>query len=92
VLLLAYKSLNGSGPTYISDLLRQYEPSRSLRSAGTGLLVVPKVITKHGEAAFSFCAPHIWNKLPEDLRQETKLTTFKAKLKTPCLPWLLTKF
>lgn len=51
-----------------------------LRSAGSGLLVVPQVSTKHGEAAFSFYAAHIWNKLPEDLRLGTMLTTFKFNI------------
>lgn len=82
VLLLVYKALNGLGPKYISDLLIFYEPSRSLRSSGAGLLTVPRVRTKHGEAAFSFYAPHIWNKLPESCRSAETLTTFKSRLKT----------
>ena len=45
--------MNGFGPNYISDLLPCYEPSRPLRSPGTGLLIVPKVRTKRGEVAFS---------------------------------------
>lgn len=27
---------------------------------------VPRVQTKHGEAAFSYSAPESWNKLPDD--------------------------
>uniref|UniRef100_A0A3B4FPC0 Reverse transcriptase domain-containing protein n=1 Tax=Pundamilia nyererei TaxID=303518 RepID=A0A3B4FPC0_9CICH len=82
VLMLAYKALNGLGPKYISDLLTQYEPSRSLRSSGSGLLSVPRVRTRHGEAAFSFYAPYIWNKLPESLRSAETLSLFKSRLKT----------
>ena len=67
ILLLVYKALNGLGPKYISDLLVRYEASRPLRSSGTGLLSVPRIKTKHGEAAFSFYAPRLWNKLPENL-------------------------
>ena len=48
--------------TRFSDLLLNDEPSRSFRSSGTGLLSVPRVRTKHGEAAFSYYAPNIWNK------------------------------
>uniref|UniRef100_A0A3Q3NAT9 DNL-type zinc finger n=1 Tax=Labrus bergylta TaxID=56723 RepID=A0A3Q3NAT9_9LABR len=40
---------------YISDLLINYEPSRPLRSSGTGLLSVPRVRTKHGEARYETC-------------------------------------
>ncbi|KAK9522346.1 hypothetical protein VZT92_018819 [Zoarces viviparus] len=82
ILLLVYKALNGLGPKYISDLLLPYEPSRPLRSSGTGLLSVPRVRTKHGEAAFSFSAPHIWNKVPESCRSAETLSSFKSRLKT----------
>ena len=46
LLLLVSEELNGFRPKYISDLLLCYEPSRPLRSSGTGLL--PRVRTKHG--------------------------------------------
>ena len=82
VLMLVYKALNGLGPKYISDLLTQYEPSRPLRSSGSGFLSVPRVRTRHGEAAFSFYAPHVWNKLPESLRSAETLSLFKSRLKT----------
>uniref|UniRef100_A0AAQ5X7A8 Reverse transcriptase domain-containing protein n=1 Tax=Amphiprion ocellaris TaxID=80972 RepID=A0AAQ5X7A8_AMPOC len=82
VLLLVYKALNGLGPKYIRDLLTQYIPTRPLRSSGSGLLLVPRVKTKHGEAAFSFYAPYIWNKLPENCRSAETLSTFKSSLKT----------
>ena len=82
ILLLVYKALNGLGPKYISDLLPRYEPPRPLRSSGTGLLSVPRVKTKYGEAAFSHYAPQIWNKLPESCRSAATLTSFKSKLKT----------
>ena len=73
-------ALNGLDPKYISDLLLNYEPSRTLRSSGQ--LSVPRVRTKHGEAAFSYYAPNIWNKLPEICRSAATLTTFKSRLKT----------
>ena len=82
ILLIVYKSLNGLGPRYISDLLLHYEPSRPLRSSGTGLLIVPRTNTKHGEAAFCHYATHSWNKLPEDLRSAPTLPVFKTRLKT----------
>ncbi len=50
--------MNSLGPKYIYDLLLRYEPSRPLRWSGTGLLTVPRVTTKHREAAFSFYAPY----------------------------------
>ena len=50
VLLLVFKSLHGLGPKYIDELLHNYEPSRCLRSSGTGLLSAPRVTPKHAEA------------------------------------------
>ena len=41
-----FKTLNGLAPEYLSDMLLMYAPSRSLRSSGTGLLVVPRVRTE----------------------------------------------
>ena len=34
--------------------ITHYEPPRALRSSGPGLLSVPRVRTKHGEAAFGY--------------------------------------
>ena len=79
---MVYKSLNGLGPSYIADLLPHYEPARLLRSAGSGLLVVPKIKSKDGRAAFGHYAPNIWNKLPVDLRFAPTLAVFKSGLKT----------
>ncbi len=43
ILSLAYKALNGLAPAYLTSLLSRYNPSRSLRSQNSGLLVVPRV-------------------------------------------------
>jgi len=80
--LLVYKSLHGLAPKYISDMLEPYEPTRTLRTSGMGLLLVPRVRTKQGEAAFQVYAPKIWNSLPEDVRQASTLTMFKSRLKS----------
>ena len=83
VLLLVFKCLNGLGPSYLSDLLLSYQPSRILRSSGTGLLNVPRVRTKtHGEAAFSHYGPQLWNSLPESIRTAETVDVFKRRLKT----------
>ena len=82
ILLLVYKSLNGLGPSYIADLLPRYVPPRPLRSAESGLLVVPRIKSKHGKAAFGHYAPTSWNKLPKDLRDTPTLLAFKSRLKT----------
>ena len=74
--------LNGLAWKYISGMLEPYEPTLTLRTSGRGLLLVPRVRTKQGEAVFQFYAPEVWNSLPEDVRQASTLTMFKSRLKT----------
>ena len=83
VLLLIFKCLNGLGPFYLSEILLPYQPSRTLRSSGAGLLKIPQVRTKtYGAAAFSYYGPRLWNSLPESLRAAENVDIFKKRLKT----------
>lgn len=54
VLLVTYKSLNGAGPTYLSDLLVPYVPGRSLRSESAGFLALPSIDGKTVAAVAAF--------------------------------------
>ena len=84
ILLLVFKSLKNLAPSYMSDLLTPYIPSRSLRSSNQSLLVVPRSIQKsYGDRAFAVAAPGLWNALPIHMRQPGfSLATFKKCLKT----------
>lgn len=83
VLLFAFKALNYLAPSYLSELLHPYKPSRSLRSADQLLLTVSKTKRKlRGDCAFSVAAPKLWNNLPHDIRQASSLSVFKSLLKT----------
>ncbi len=82
VLLLVYKSLNGLEPKYIADMLTEYKPNRPLRSLGLSKLEMPRVHTKQGESAFSYCATRSCSHLPEEIRSAKTLATFKSRLKT----------
>ncbi len=54
ILILVFKSLNGLAPTYLSDLIQPYAPSRGLGSADHLLLVVPRIRLKsRGDRAFA---------------------------------------
>ncbi len=75
ILLLAYKALNDSAPAYLTSLLSRYNPSRSLRSHNSGLLVVPR-IAKLEEELF-----HIW--LPNS--GIASLITFGVQTHSLCL-------
>uniref|UniRef100_A0A672YM01 1-phosphatidylinositol 4,5-bisphosphate phosphodiesterase n=1 Tax=Sphaeramia orbicularis TaxID=375764 RepID=A0A672YM01_9TELE len=67
--------------TQLAALLEDNVENQNTSSV-TGLLSVPRVRTKHGEAAFSFYAPNVLNKLPESLRSAETLSLFKSRLKT----------
>ena len=63
ILLYTYKALNNCAPQYISELIRQYTPSRPLRSGNKDLLEVPDTGTtkyKHyGDRSFMSAAPSL---------------------------------
>ena len=61
-LLLTFKALHGLAPVYISELIKPYNPSRSLRSSTLNYLSVPKSNTAtYGDRCFSVAAPKLWN-------------------------------
>ena len=83
ILLLAYKSLNGFCPNYLSSLLHYRKSSRCLRSVSNELLLVPGSNYKtYGDRSFSICASKLWNNLPYSLRKSSSLVIFKKNLKT----------
>ena len=58
VLLITYKAFHGLAPTYLSDLVLPYIPTRS---QDVGLLIVPRISKKTaGGRAFSYRAPFLW--------------------------------
>jgi hypothetical protein len=83
--LLVHKSIIGSAPVYLTDLLTAVAdvPSRSaLRDASNGDFVIPKTRLKLGERAFSVAAPLAWNRLPAELKTTRSTAVFKRGLKT----------
>ena len=83
VLLLTYKAIHGQGPSYIANTLRNYTPTRTLRSSDAGLLEINRSSQKKiGDAAFVNYAPKLWNTLPTNIREANTLDIFKRQLKT----------
>ncbi len=83
ILLLAYKAQNGLELVYLTNLLSHYNPTRSLRSQNSGLLVVPRIAkSTKGGRTFSYLAPKLWNSLPDNVRGSDTLSLFKSRLKT----------
>ena len=82
ICVLCFKCINKTAPSYLSDLLEQYVPSR-LRSGSQNLLKIPpRANKKCTEKAFKHCAPYIWNSLPSDIREAKSESQFKNYLKT----------
>ena len=73
VILLTYKALHGLAPTYLSDLVLPYIPTRTLRSQDAGLLISKQTA---GGRAFSYRAPFLWNGLPTHVRHADSVSTF----------------
>ena len=84
LLLLTFKALNGYGPSYLSDLLQLYVPSRSLRSScdSRRLRIPPFKRKTSGFRAFAYQASVLWNSLPHSLRHTESVPAFKRALKT----------
>ena len=83
--LLVYKSLHGTAPTYLSELVNQVNKNdarRRLRSATIGDLIVPRTRTNFGQHAFATAGPIAWNSLPKSVRSASSIASFKKKLKT----------
>ena len=81
---MCYNAITGSAPSYLSELLHLYSPSRSLRSSSdTRMLKIQRFIHKtHGFLTFSYFGPRIWNNLPQDIKHSDTLSSFKSQLKT----------
>ena len=83
VLLLVYKCIRGTAPSYLRDLLIRHDPPRTLRSSSKDLLYIPKTnLITYGDRAFSVYAPNAWNELPNDIKAAENIAIFKRQLKT----------
>ena len=77
ILLVVHKCLYCKSPVYLNNLL-----SITDNFIRTGNLVIVKTNYASAHGAFSVCAPHLWNKLPLNIKFETSTVQFKRKLKT----------
>jgi hypothetical protein len=70
ILSLTYNSIQSSKPFSLYQLIR-FQPPRSTRSSSYVTLLPADVDSriKFTNRAFSYAAPHLWNKLPVDIRK-----------------------
>lgn len=69
---------------YINDLLETYKPTRTLQSSSMTLFVIPrsKLKSSTGDRPFSASSPKPWIDIPEAIKCNADLTSFKRYLKT----------
>jgi len=83
LLLMVFRALNTTAPDYLCELISLYTPARTLRSADSNLLCIPKTRLKtYGDRAFFSAGPREWNLLPISIREADCVQSFKTKLKT----------
>lgn len=83
IMLIAFRAIHNTLPSYICELFASYKPTRSLRSTNKLLLNVPKINTKsYGQRAICHAAPALWNELPLHIKLSDNIDIFKRKLKT----------
>ena len=77
ILLLAYKSLTGKSPFYLTNLIKY----NCISGSRTPSLSPHPVRTSAGARAFKHCAPVLWNKLPINMKCCHDISQFKKQLK-----------
>ena len=83
VLLGTYKALNGTFPSYITNLIEQYQPAISLRSQSKSQIRIPATRNvTFGDRSFVKAAPQLWNGLPNEITNSGSILTFRRLLKT----------
>ena len=82
VLLLTFKIMHGTAPTYLNSLISLKPQScYNLRSSCDSLLLQqPSIKSKVtlGESSFTCAAPRLWNALPCEARDSKLLDSFKS--------------
>ena len=85
--VMAYLCVNGTAPAYFRNVCVKTSTisTRShLRSAGSGVVMVPKSRTVLGDRRFEVAGPVVWNGLTLDLRIISSYPVFQKKLKLSC--------
>ncbi|KAK5918288.1 hypothetical protein CgunFtcFv8_003065 [Champsocephalus gunnari] len=86
-MVLAYHATNGSGYSYIQDMVNPYTPAPALRSASAKRLAAPSLrggptFPSAKTSRFAILAPKWWNELPIEIRTADSLHIFRRRLKT----------
>ena len=83
--VMTYQALTSERPRYIRELLRGFHlhtPMFLRHSADPHRLDEPRSNLEIGSRAFASCAPRLYNRLPEDVKNSGNQNIFKKRLKT----------
>ncbi len=79
---LVYKIMPGSAPPPLADFIKfKSIENRVTRGAAKGDCIIPYRKTLFGQAIFSFRASHLWNSIPQLIRECTSFKSFKHHFK-----------
>ena len=81
--VMMFKIVNGLAPAYLNEMFQGVASTNAynLRSSNKNL-ALPKARTDYYRKSFAFTGAKIWNGLPQSLKEEQCLETFKTKLKS----------
>ena len=84
IILLTHLATHHNKSDYLTDLLTDYNPSRSQRTENQYKLHTLNCtnLTIKQQSAFSIAASKLWNSLPTSLRSLSSTPSFRRKLKT----------
>ena len=78
ILLLTFKCIHRETADYLCELIsHKHQGREGLRYQEGILLQEVRTKTKFGDWAFSVAAPKLWNNLPLEIRNITKIDIFK---------------
>ena len=80
--IMMYKIVHGHTAPYLKDMFNKQKSSEvyGLRNSKLGVQI-PQARTSHFRNSFSFTGASIWNSLPENLKDEKSLFSFKRHIK-----------
>ena len=76
---MMFKIMNNMAPLYLQRLFNKAEKTYSLRDT-KGALALPKPRTEYLKKSLSYSGATLWNSLPLNIREITKLSKFKSQL------------
>ena len=80
--LLYIKCTNNVAPSYLTELLSKYLPTRTLRPGNMELFGERKSNRTWGDRSFAIAAPRLWNELPfNNCKDCKKYCCFQKKKK-----------